>query len=126
MKRSSAAFVFLLGVIVGLFAQRWAGKYWHSKPPEPETIANHLTRDLTLDQDQHDAVLKILTEEREKVVSLHESTNQELESLRHGMQGRIAALLKPEQKPIYDALVAKWEKRRKKMFGDMPNSPPPR
>jgi Spy/CpxP family protein refolding chaperone len=121
--RSEAAvlvlIVFLLGAIAGatanhLWGERVWGKQLPPQPPTREQIVDKMTKELSLTPDQAAQFGAVVDDTRAKIHADYSAADTQRDQLR--MQGRekIRAILTPEQRPKFDAIMQKLDEDRKK------------
>lgn len=105
-----AILIFILGGVAGA-----AGYYLYCDKakssataiPKVEDVAELMARELALDAQQKAAVKVIIAEVRERYRSLSQEFRPRYESLRKESDDRINALLRPEQKPLFEKFLQK-------------------
>jgi Spy/CpxP family protein refolding chaperone len=121
--RSEAAvlvlIVFLLGAIAGATANHlWGERVWGKQlppaPPTREQIVEHMTKELNLTPDQQQQFGAIVDDTRSKIHSDYAAADAQRDQLRMAGRDRIRAILTPEQRPKFDALMQKLDEDRKK------------
>jgi Spy/CpxP family protein refolding chaperone len=121
--RSEAAvlvlIVFLLGAIAGatanhLWGERVWGKQLPPSPPTREQIVDRMTKDLSLTPDQAKQFGDIVDDTRSKIHADYAAADTERDSLRLQGRDRIRAILTPDQRPKFDAIMQKIDEERKK------------
>lgn len=111
----------LIGCLVGAAAgsryQRWAfHKFWQ-QGPDPQRVLKKFTKELNLDAKQREAVKAILEKHHEEVVGLHRDMSAKFDEIRTSMRSEIKPLLTPEQQKKFEAMVARWDARHKRLEG---------
>lgn len=121
--RSEAAvlvlIVFLLGAIAGatanhLWGERVWGKQLPAEPPTREQIVAKMTKDLDLTPDQAKQFGDIVDDTRAKIHAEYAAADVQHEQLRMAGRERIRAILTPDQRPKFDAIMQKIDEDRKK------------
>lgn len=122
--RGKTAAVFLLGLVLGAAAGSWGQRAmtrrFMRRGPDPKRMVEHLTRALSLDEAQKDAVSAILEGRRGQFESVREDTVARLESLRASADADIEKVLRPEQAAKFAEL-----RQRRRRFGPPPDGLPP-
>jgi Spy/CpxP family protein refolding chaperone len=126
MKRPLAVivFAFILGMATGAFAHRLTMRFWRHGPPAPEKIVAMMARDLTLDDSQRAQILAIVREQEPKIRSFHQETQERFDVLRKETDGRISAVLRPDQRVRFEARLAQLKNMPLPMMPDGPPPPP--
>jgi Spy/CpxP family protein refolding chaperone len=115
-----------VGAIAGAALDRLAaGRPRPPGPPAPEEMAARMSRDLDLTDAQARAVRQVLDERWAALGKLFERIDPEAEAIRRDADGRIRALLRPEQRARFDTQVAEHEKRRAEMRKRLGRAPVP-
>jgi Spy/CpxP family protein refolding chaperone len=117
-------FAFILGMAAGAFAHRLAMRFWRPGLPSPEKIAAMMARDLSLDDAQRAQVLAIFREQEPKIRSFHQETQERFDVLRKETDGRISAVLRPDQRARFEARLARLKSMPLPMMPDGPPPPP--
>jgi Spy/CpxP family protein refolding chaperone len=121
--RSEAAIlvliVFLLGAVLGgtanhLWGERVWGKQLPPAPPTRDQIVSHMTKDLNLTPDQAQQFGVIVDDTRAQIHSAYSAADTERDEIRAHGRDRIRAVLTPEQRPKFDAIMQKVDEDRKK------------
>jgi Spy/CpxP family protein refolding chaperone len=124
MKRSTAVFIFLVGMVAGAAALRLMWRLYPPGPPRPEEIVQRLSGDLDLDDAQRAKLKEIFVSQAEKMEAFQKQTRKGFEALKDANDARIDAILRPDQKTKFEALKKKFRERRAH-WGAMPFPPPP-
>ena len=121
--RSEAAvlvlIVFLLGAIAGatanhLWGERVWGKQLPTQPPTREQIVDKMTKDLGLTPDQAKQFGDIVDDTRTKIHADYSAADTQRDQLRLQGREKIRAILTPDQRPKFDAIMQKLDEDRKK------------
>lgn len=121
--RSEAAvlvlIVFLLGAVAGATANHlWGERVWGKQlppaPPSREQIVDKMTKELTLTPDQAKQFGDIVDDTRAKIHAEYAAADAQHEQLRQAGRDRIRAILTPDQRPKFDAIMQKLDEERKK------------
>lgn len=112
--------IFLLGVVVGVVGDNLYRIEWGEHRDQqnrrgagqPRSI-DLLTQRLNLRPDQIKKVDAILTEAGEEYVRLRTQLRPQFDEVRNRQRDRIRALLDPQQKEAYTALIQEWEQHRR-------------
>lgn len=108
------ALTFLLGVVVGgagMFLSGWYMPRHH--PFDRGRVMRRLTRDLNLTDPQVQQVSQILDETTKKYSDLQKQMEPQFDAIHQESSNRIRQILTPEQTAKFNALVRRWEERRK-------------
>lgn len=105
----------LVGVLIGWFAA-YGAMHCRARFDKPgkSHMLDKFTRELRLDAAQKEKVGLILEETREKVKALRGQTRPRFEAIRAESDGRIRAVLTPEQLPRFEKLRAEMQEKFKK------------
>ncbi len=121
--RSEAAvlvlIVFLLGALAGgtanhLWGERVWGKQLPPAAPTREQIVEHMTKELNLTPEQQQRFGAIVDDTRSKIHSDYSAADAQRDQLRLAGRDNIRAILTPEQRPKFDAIMQKLDEDRKK------------
>ncbi|MBI3554437.1 MAG: hypothetical protein HY077_18225 [Elusimicrobia bacterium] len=117
----------LLGILLGAGAGTWAqrkaiSRLWH-KGPDTERTLKRLTRKLELDSAQQDKVRAALEARRVKLSALRDKTAADFLKIRSTMKADVEKALRPDQRQMYEAIMARVEARHKDIFEHQ--MPPP-
>ncbi|KAB0671394.1 hypothetical protein F6V30_02080 [Oryzomonas sagensis] len=86
-----------------------------------ELIVERLTRELGLDSRQQEQVKAITHETHEGIGALKKQIRPQIEALLTRGQGRVEAVLRPDQRETFRKLVADWETRKNQKERDERN-----
>ncbi len=121
--RSEAAvlvlIVFLLGAIAGGTANHlWGERVWGKQLPPAqatrEQIVDKMTKELSLTPDQAKQFGDIVDDTRSKIHADYTAADAQRDELRAAGRERIRAVLTPDQRPKFDAIMQKLDEERKK------------
>ncbi len=119
--------VFLLGVagggMLGYSCAHRSVAAASAPAPEPERRARRveqLTHELDLSSDQAKQLDAILLKWHGQVKAIHDQSDAQMEQLRQKGRDEVRAILTPEQKPRFEAFLAKLDAERKR---NAPNAP---
>jgi hypothetical protein len=117
------AVAFLIGCIAGVVG---AGALRHRarRGPDTQRLLNHLTRQLSLDSKQQQAVKEVLEQGRKDMEGLHRDTVARMDTIREEVHSRIEPLLTPDQKARFQRIKARWDEKRRKLGPPAPPPPP--
>ena len=123
-----AAVPFLAGCLAGAlagshFQKRAFHRFWEHGP-ESQRVLQKFSRELGLDPKQQEAVKAVLERHREKTMALHKESGAKFEAIRLSLRTDIEPLLNPEQRAKFEAMIVRWDARRKPPDGP-PGPPPP-
>lgn len=111
-------FVFILGAVSGSLVTRMVlhGRleaFMHDGPGvREEHIVKRLSRELNLDNGQQDRIRGIVHETHTAVLEARSQIRPRIETLLEQGQGRIAAVLRPEQREKFMKLIAERKANR--------------
>ncbi|MFA6091947.1 MAG: hypothetical protein WCU88_04925 [Elusimicrobiota bacterium] len=108
--------IFILGLVLGAAAGSWLQRTAarrFMRGPDPAKMASRLSKQLSLDARQHEALLTLLEGRRAQLDAMRTEGHQKFEALRASTDAEVRKLLTPEQQPKFDALIARWEARHK-------------
>ena len=120
------AAVLILGILLGLAGGAWGFRYFlnHGGAKDPTGLfLRKLDRELKLSADQKPKVAEILDARKVEMDKLQDETRPKFEAIRKDGLAQIRVLLTVDQAAKFDAMVAKWEKRRAEK--GLPPGPPP-
>ncbi len=119
--------VFLLGMGAGILVDRLALHTFRGRlhaGRHADRLLHHLTARLQLSEQQQADVEVILRETHTTLVTIRHATRQRVDTVLGTAEGRIQALLTPEQRPKFATFMAerrarrqRWKQRR---FGRSP------
>jgi hypothetical protein len=127
MQRSRAilgvVLIFVLGLVCGLLAANLLYNYRIESiitgraESREEAIVKRLDRKLDLDDRQEEQVRAIVHETQEGIKTLRTTLRPQTEAIIEKAQARIRSILTPEQRTIYEKMIAERKERiRKKGF----------
>jgi Spy/CpxP family protein refolding chaperone len=121
------AAVFVLGLATGgvfgySFAHRSYASTKVSAPAlsEPERRAKRIaemTKELGLTPEQTNNVDAVIHSAHEEMKAIHDRSDADADAVRQKARGQIRQLLTPEQRPKYEAMLARMDEERKKAAG---------
>lgn len=120
------AATFVAGLIcgaVGLFLYGWYGGLWRHNFNKDKAL-KHLAEELSLTDAQIPQVSRIMDETRARMDEVQEQVAPQFQAVREESRTKIRAILNAEQQARFDALVKKWDARRRKMGPAHPPPPP--
>lgn len=118
-----ALVVFVSGLATGILIDRWVVPQGPVFPmaramrggPNPERLANRLTRELSLTAEQRTRVKDIFDRRREGVRRMHQELRSDarrrFQSEQAGLREELRRVLTPEQQAKFDALVNEGPER---------------
>lgn len=136
----SLLFVFLSGTLVGTLGYRWyainnpqpetgAGRIGRKGPPPTQAeIDNHLAevkkriladmvREVKVDPQQVAQISAIMDDVRTEFGAVHKDEQEKAAKIRQTQTERVTAVLRPEQRPLYEQWRAKRDAEHKKRQG---------
>ena len=125
MKRSTAAFIFLLGMVVGAGVPPLVLTFHRPQPPRPAEMVGRMSRDLSLDENQKTKLQGFFGVFDEKMRAFQKETQERFDALREENDARIAEILTPDQKVKFQAMREKWRQRHGPPDGMRGLPPPP-
>lgn len=108
---------FLLGVFIGgacVYYYAWSAGHWH-RPFNRSTFINHLKRDLDLSDTQVQQVGQIMDGSTKKYAIAQQEAASQLNAIRQETRSSIRQILSPQQNQKFDALVRRWDERRRRL-----------
>jgi len=111
------ALTFLLGAIVGgtcVYYYAWSTGHWH-RPFNRQSFVSRLKTDLNLSDTQVPQLEQILEGSTKRFRSAQQQADSQLNAIREETRTSIRQLLTPEQSQKFDALVRRWDERRRRM-----------
>ena len=111
MKRSAAAFIFLLGMVAGAGVPPLVLTFHRPQPPRVAEMVERVSRDLSLDKDQKTKLQGFFGVFDEKMGAFQKETQERFDTLREENDARIAEILTPDQKVKFQAMRDKWRQR---------------
>ena len=110
--------VFILGVTCGslvtfLISQSRLESFMKGGPQAREDhLVKRLTKQLDLDNQQHEQVKNIIHETHEDIRQIRQKTRPQIEATLNDSQLRISGLLRPDQQATFKKIVAEHKARR--------------
>jgi hypothetical protein len=104
----------IIGALAGATLQRSASRRFWRQGPNPERIAQRLSKKLALDADQQKAVREIVEARHAKIMALRQETDAKFGEMRQAMHEDIRKVLRPDQQSKLDELAARWSRRGRK------------
>lgn len=124
MQRSRAVLgvvlIFVLGIVCGSLATHALYNYriesiiTGKAESREEAIVNRLDRKLDLDDRQEEQVRAIVHEAQEGIKALRTTLRPQTEEIIEKAQARIRTILTPEQRSIYEKMIAERKERIRK------------
>lgn len=113
--------VFGLGLLLGglavnqYHARQWADATpgWGTRRYDPARSLDRLSRELSLRQDQTEALRRILGETREEVGRLREEVGPKFRAIRERARDRIRGMLDPQQQERFAEMNRRWDEKRR-------------
>lgn len=119
--------VFILGAAIGaVFGYSFARRsYASTSAPtatlsEPERRAKRvaeMTKELGLTPEQSTQVDQIIHGAHDEIKTIHDKSDADVDAVRQRAREQMRALLTPEQKPKFEAMVARMDQERRKQQG---------
>lgn len=110
--------VFLLGMVAGglitakVFQYRIYGVLKSGSPAAANVVVRRLSWQLRLDAAQREQVRQIVTEAQQEMKAVRKQVHPQVEEILDRADGKVRAVLRPEQQEKYEKLVAerkaKW------------------
>ena len=113
--------LFLLGLIVGVAADRWL--LMHRRPfpmasissrPPRERLLPRIIRDLQLTEEQERNINRILDTSRESIGQVQKQVRREMRDITEDTRTKIEALLTPEQRQEYSEMRKQMRPQRRR------------
>ncbi len=101
----------VLGAAAGSWGQRLAYRRWMQRGPNPERILAKLQKKLDLDPSQSQAVKAVLEARAKAFKASREEALARLKTDRESAQAEIMKILRPDQRPKFEALIAESRRR---------------
>ena len=112
--------VFILGAAIGaVFGYSFAHRSYASTqtPSEPERRAKRvaeMTKDVGLTPEQSTQIDQIIHQAHDEMKAIHEKSDADVDVVRQRAREQMRALLTPEQKPKFEAIIQRMDQERKK------------
>ena len=109
------AMTFLLGAIVGgtcVYYYAWSTGHWR-RPFNRQKFVSRLTSELNLSDTQVPQLEQILDGSTKKFRSAQQQAASQLNVIREETRSAIRQILSPQQAQEFDALVHRWDERRR-------------
>jgi Spy/CpxP family protein refolding chaperone len=116
--------VFILGAAIGaVFGYSFAHRSYASTPvqavtlSEPERRAKRvaeMTKDVGLTPEQSTQIDQIVHQAHDEMKAIHEKSDADVDVVRQRAREQMRALLTPEQKPKFEAIIQRLDQERKK------------
>ena len=113
--------IFILGAVGGVIGTyifykcRKDALVWGEPRDREEHMVRRLSRDLNLDNEQHDKVKEILHETRAEMKVVRKQYRPQIEAVLEKGHDRIRKILKPEQLEKFEKIVVERKERRNRM-----------
>lgn len=107
---------FLLGAIAGgagVATFGWYRGYWR-RGMDKQRILRHITRELSLSSEQAQQIDLILEDLIKRSRYLRTQVEPQFQAIREESQNRTRAVLNPDQRAKFDAMMRRIEERRKR------------
>ena len=111
------ALTFLLGAIVGgtcVYYYAWSTGYWR-RPFNRQSFVSRLKAELNLSDTQVFQLEQILDGSTKKFRAAQQQADSQSNALRQETRNRIRQILSPQQTQEFDALVRRWDERKKRL-----------
>jgi hypothetical protein len=112
------AAVFMAGLIFGGIGGAWwqrrAFREFMRRGMDPQRSLSRLSKELSLDDSQKNAILPLLEARKTELQKLHDRTHADFEKVRGEYLAEIRKVLKPDQQKKLDELAARSADRRKR------------
>ncbi len=121
--RTKGALLLLVAFAFGGAAGALGYAVFHSRPDWhtaegrarfQESILNRMTKELALRSDQQQAIGGILRESGDQFAKLREEMQPRFREIRNRTSDRIRAVLDPQQREKFEAMVRRMEERRRR------------
>jgi Spy/CpxP family protein refolding chaperone len=115
--------VFILGAAIGaVFGYSFAHRSYASTVQavtlsEPERRARRvteMTKDVGLTPEQRTQIDQIIHQAHDEMKAIHEKSDADVDVVRQRAREQMRALLTPEQKPKFEAIIQRLDQERKK------------
>jgi Spy/CpxP family protein refolding chaperone len=115
--------VFILGAAIGaVFGYSFAHRSYASTAQavtlsEPERRARRvaeMTKDVGLTPEQRTQIDQIIHQAHDEMKAIHEKSDADVDVVRQRAREQMRALLTPEQKPKFEAIIQRLDQERKK------------
>lgn len=111
------ALTFILGVVVGgagTYYYAWHHGLWHRRYSK-ERVISHLKSELNLSDSQVQQLSQIMDDAGQRHRQLQQQINPQFQALHEDTNGKIRAILNPEQLTRFNTLVREAEERRRRL-----------
>jgi len=113
--------MFVLGLLSGAALGSWGQRAFqrrHGRPdaPDAQRALDHMDHELHFDDQQKDAVKKILLSKQGEIAALEKEHRDKAEALRLAVRKDIAAVLKPDQQAKFQTMCDRADERFKERW----------
>jgi hypothetical protein len=122
------ALIFALGIIIGaagMYSYGWYTGHWHRRFSRHRVI-DYLQRELNLSQTQTQQLQQIFRSMDQKESDLRDEVAPQFQAIREEARAETRKILNPQQLEKFNAMVKRWDARRKKSGHSPPPPPPPK
>ncbi|HUX09585.1 MAG TPA: hypothetical protein VMW51_03030 [Terriglobia bacterium] len=121
------ALTFVLGLVigsVGMYSYGWYTGHWHRKFSRDHVI-KYLQHELDLSQTQAQQLKQIFRSMDQKEAELRDQVEPQFQAIREETRNETRKILNAQQLQKFNAMVKRWDARRKQ-HGPPPPPPPPK
>jgi len=121
------ALTFVLGLVigsVGMYSYGWYTGHWHRKFGRDHVI-KYLQQELDLSQTQAQQLKQIFRSMDQKEAELRDQVEPQFQAIREETRNETRKILNAQQLQKFNAMVKRWDARRKQ-HGPPPPPPPPK
>ncbi len=120
--------IFVLGIVIGaagMYSYGWYTGQWH-RPFSRRRVIDYLRQQLDLSQAQTQQLQQILYEMDQKENELRDQVEPQFQAIREETRAETRKILNGEQLQKFNAMVKRWDAKRKKAMHQPPPPPPPK
>lgn len=130
MKRRAYVYfasVFILGIVigaVGMYNYAWYTGHWHRRFSRHRVI-DYLQRELNLSQTQTQQLQLIFNSMDKRESDLRDQIEPQFQAIREEARAETRKILNEQQAEKFNAMVKRWDAKRKRAGHPPPHRPPP-
>ncbi len=121
------ALTFVLGLVIGatgMYSYGWYTGRWHHRFSRHHVV-DYLQHELSLSQDQAQQLQQIMAATDKQESELHDQIEPQFQAIRDEARAETRKLLNAQQLQKFNAMVKRWDAKRKK-HGPLPPPHPPK
>ncbi len=121
------ALIFILGIVIGaagMYSYGWYTGHWHRQFSR-HRVVDYLQQELSLSQSQTQQLQQIINNMERKESELRGQVEPQFQAIREETRAETRKILNPQQVDKFNAMVKRWDAKRRQHAPPPPNRQAP-